>query len=807
MSVLTKAKHEDLKETFEEEYDHYKGKRRCTDDSADGDLSDSSTDDLDSPPPAKIVAVSEEVDRTKPMTNAEKMMAKMGYKEGKGLGKQKQGMVEPVALSTQRGRVGLGHEISKAVGRDFTETWDETKEDKSIEEYVVWLTACPESTRDWVVDNLEGSEWIQIGEKKTTLDDETEFCDGEILRTMIKSKEVFNVIPDRDLREARARANPYETIGGAFFQNRAAMKVANMDKVFDWLLSMETEDKLLNKNPLKSDRPTNNCDRETPLFYFADVCAGPGGFSEYMLWRKAFYNAKGFGFTLKGKDDFKLGKFTASSAYYFEPYYGKHGDGDVMNPENIDSLEDFIMKGTNDMGVDLMMADGGFSVEGQETIQEILSKRLYLCQLLVSLCIVKEGGVFFCKLFDIFTPFSAGLIYLMYIAYDQVTLHKPHTSRPANSERYIVCKGLRKNYSDAIRDYLKRVNIQLDEFAKSKSSRDVISVVPVETMRNDETFTTYLTEHNERLAIRQSTYLQKYLSYARNSSLIDKDQATLRDDCLKYWLVPNKTLDRRERGAERQQIDPDQYFGRFTRKFYGREDFNARLPPFTANLLTERMIKELKYAEYSLNILSNRASTQPELLISTGDAVFVWKKHWERLENNLMRIPDRTVLLVERATTYKLVDKHLDTVAANGLVRILDAAVINGDDVSGLLYSKRMEAAKKFCQALKLVVPQVRLGWGQHERYIVPPQLVTAELFQFDQLAEVRRRFSRLRHSGEEILVFEENGHLLMCKAFRVARLLKESWKMGWSCSRHMTYAFCPQRADLGSFFEPQWEE
>ncbi|EPB79141.1 ribosomal RNA large subunit methyltransferase J [Ancylostoma ceylanicum] len=706
MSVLTKAKHEDLRETFDEEYDHYRGKRRRTDDSADGELSDSSTDEtLESPPAAKIMATSEETDRTKPMSNAERMMAKMGYKEGKGLGKQKQGMVEPVALSTQRGRVGLGHEITKAVGRNFSETWDESKEDKTIEEHVVWLRECPESTRDWVVDNLEGSDWIQIAE-------------------------VFDVIPDRDLREARTRANPYETIGGAFFQNRAAMKVANMDKVFEWLFSAEVEDKLLNKNPLKSDRPTNNCDRETPLFYFADVCAGPGGFSEYMLWRKAFYNAK-------GKDDFKLGKFTASSAYYFEPYYGKQGDGDVMNPENIDSLEEFIMKGTNDVGVDLMMADGGFSVEGQENIQEILSKRLYLCQLLVSLCIVKEGGVFFCKLFDVFTPFSAGLIYLMYVAYDQVTLHKPHTSRPANSERYIICKGLRKNYSDAIRDYLKRVNRQLDEFKKSNSSQDVSSIVPIETMRNDEAFCNYLTEHNERLAVRQSTYLQKYLTYAKNSSLIDKDQGTLRDDCLKYWLVPNKTLDRRERNAEKQQIDPDQYFGRFTRKFYGREDFNARLPAFTANLLTERTVKELKYAEYSLNILSNRATTQPELLISTG------------------------------------VDRRLETVAVDGLVRILDAAVINGDDVSGLIYSKRMEAAKKFCQALKLVVPKVRLGWGQHERFVVPPQLVTAEKFGFDQLAEVRRRFTRVRHSGEEVLVFEEHGHLLMCKAFRVARLLK----------------------------------
>ena len=35
------------------------------------------------------------------------------------------------------------------------------------------------------------------------------------------------------------------------------------------------------------------------VLYFADICAGPGGFSEYVLWRKTWH-AKGFGFTLKG---------------------------------------------------------------------------------------------------------------------------------------------------------------------------------------------------------------------------------------------------------------------------------------------------------------------------------------------------------------------------------------------------------------------------------------------------------------------------------------------------------------------------
>lgn len=85
---------------------------------------------------------------------------------------------------------------------------------------------------------------------------------------------------------------------------RAAMKAANMDAVFNYLFTGEGEN-LLKKNPIDLNEDGTmkkgvNTDRSKPLFYFADVCAGPGGFSEYVLWRKGFYNAKGFGFTLKG---------------------------------------------------------------------------------------------------------------------------------------------------------------------------------------------------------------------------------------------------------------------------------------------------------------------------------------------------------------------------------------------------------------------------------------------------------------------------------------------------------------------------
>ena len=77
-------------------------------------------------------------------------------------------------------------------------------------------------------------------------------------------------------------------------------------------------------------------------------------------------------------------------------------------------------------------------MEGNENIQEILSKQLYLCQFLCALMVLRTGGNFVCKLFDIFTPFSVGLIYLLYLCFDRLCIHKPVPRRPANSERFVI---------------------------------------------------------------------------------------------------------------------------------------------------------------------------------------------------------------------------------------------------------------------------------------------------------------------------------------------------------------------------------
>lgn len=92
---------------------------------------------------------------------------------------------------------------------------------------------------------------------------------------------IFDSLDDEDLRRARSRSNPYETIASVIFLNRAAVKMANMDAVFDFIFT----------KPKKQNSRESALDSRE-LLYFADVCAGPGGFSEYVLFRRG-WRAKG----------------------------------------------------------------------------------------------------------------------------------------------------------------------------------------------------------------------------------------------------------------------------------------------------------------------------------------------------------------------------------------------------------------------------------------------------------------------------------------------------------------------------------
>ena len=617
---------------------------------------------------------------------AEKMMAKMGYQAGTGLGKSAQGRVEPVGISTQKGRRGLGL-VLKGLETDQTIEWNSDDETIVVEEAVSWLPhhSLPipplQELRNWRVE----------GPRKENINDEIKYCDPEALANVLDAKSVFDKLEPDELMKSRTRSNPFETIRGAFFLNRAAMKMANLDAICDFMFTNPVND-----NGISMVAPTE------PL-YFADVCSGPGGFSEYILWRKK-WKAKGFGFTLKNAGhDFKLEDFYAGPPESFEPHYGVggiDGDGNVFNSDNISEFKRFVLDNTGGKGVHFMMADGGFCVEGQENIQEILSKQLYLCQCIVALSILRPGGHFVCKLFDIFTPFSVGLVYLMYRSFQAVAIHKPNTSRPANSERYIICKWKRPDSQD-IQKYLFETNQRLNALGfnlqgATRSQTDVLRLVPDKViLESNPEFLDYITKSNNNIADNQVVGLTKIAAFCRNENLHEFRQAEIRAQCLYFWKIPDESrkkpiLENPRDGVRRLLGDQVNLLGEGEVELKGSQS------------LVEHFRSLYDWRAVVLGVGKEGAVTERGFILGLGRSrVYMLdpaNMFWKRLDDQLrFELSPNTLIYAEVVKEFRGEGKSQRRVVS---VQVIDGILLGGEDISSMHFMERHAQLRLFIHTM-----------------------------------------------------------------------------------------------------------
>ncbi|CAN0038687.1 unnamed protein product [Ectocarpus sp. 4 AP-2014] len=128
-------------------------------------------------------------------------------------------------------------------------------------------------------------------------------------------KGAFDEIPAAVFKRARSACNPAEALGRGSFLNRSAMKLANIDTIVDGLLTLPCGgaheqgmgeqdkpaalDRGCHVEPLQPKKPRPSLPA-APALLFADLCGGPGGFSEYLLRRrrKLGLPARGWGISL-----------------------------------------------------------------------------------------------------------------------------------------------------------------------------------------------------------------------------------------------------------------------------------------------------------------------------------------------------------------------------------------------------------------------------------------------------------------------------------------------------------------------------
>jgi 23S rRNA U2552 (ribose-2'-O)-methylase RlmE/FtsJ len=212
-------------------------------------------------------------------------------------------------------------------------------------------------------------------------------------------------------------------------------------KLWELLFDFERELNLPNDKPLTA-------------VFLADA---PGGFGE------AFINFRGikkdttekdttekdrlFAMSLKATDKvIPDWKFTREYCYKnnLKLTFGRTGTGSMYDVENIEELIQLTGRG-REHEVDFITADGGFDFSSDFNNQEEMSIKLILCEIYAALKLQKDGGSFILKIYDIHHDSTIKLLYILKCFYERLHIVKPQSSRPANSEKYIVCT----NYNHA----------------------------------------------------------------------------------------------------------------------------------------------------------------------------------------------------------------------------------------------------------------------------------------------------------------------------------------------------------------------
>jgi len=210
------------------------------------------------------------------------------------------------------------------------------------------------------------------------------------------------------------------------------------------------------------------------------LAEGPGGFIEAVCHIRKNADDVYYGMTLVNSDS-KCPGWKKSRKFIEENKNviiekGSDDTGNLLSKENFEyCYEKYSGK------FDLITADGGVDFSENFNNQEHTATKLIIAQVIYAIAMQSTGGNFVLKVFDIFLNVTVDVLYLLSSLYNKVYIMKPKTSRYANSEKYLVCKGFNSNCNINIRDiinkfyenfhYLTSSELNIESFFRFKHDR------------------------------------------------------------------------------------------------------------------------------------------------------------------------------------------------------------------------------------------------------------------------------------------------------------------------------------------------
>jgi 23S rRNA U2552 (ribose-2'-O)-methylase RlmE/FtsJ len=173
-------------------------------------------------------------------------------------------------------------------------------------------------------------------------------------------------------------------------------------------------------------------------FIYFDNAAFPGAFiyaiNHYVNTKTDIQDFKWYGSSLLGSEAIALqDKYFLYKRFPEKWLMDDENKGDVTDIKNIEYWEKYFHN-----SVDLYTSDLGMDVSHDYAKQEEIQLPPNIGQILAGLVVLKNGGSMITKQYTIFTSQNISILALLTNLFEAVYVAKPITSRPFNSETYIV---------------------------------------------------------------------------------------------------------------------------------------------------------------------------------------------------------------------------------------------------------------------------------------------------------------------------------------------------------------------------------
>ena len=278
---------------------------------------------------------------------------------------------------------------------------------------------------------------------------------------------------------------------------------------------------------------------------FSHLAEGPGGFLEAAynykckITNKKKINDTFYCITLKPTNDFipcwnKVKKIFQNDDNIKIEYGNLYLINDVIN---------YINKFKNKKAM-LVTADGGFDYSSNFNGQEINSCQIIYSECVIALNILMPKGSFVCKVFDLFSITMVQILFILSYCFEKINIYKPETSRPANSEKYLICMYYKNNLSEKSKLYLLNIIEKWNDI--SEILNEDYSII-FKDIKVDNNFIKRLNEYNEKYMETQIFYLNNTINLAQNKiykekyyEIIQKQVINAIEWCNKYDIEINK---------------------------------------------------------------------------------------------------------------------------------------------------------------------------------------------------------------------------------------------------------------------------